>query len=76
VTCSPLAAPITRGAGQLEQYLLSCPACAKPGAAHVDWGESDVADPVLVRFVCPDGCPVDAATVLALIEEPPSALTA
>jgi hypothetical protein len=76
VTCSPLAAPIGRGEGQLEQYLLTCPACAEPGAAHVDWGESDLADPVLIRFVCLDGCPVDAATVLALIEEPPSALTA
>jgi hypothetical protein len=76
VTCSPLAGSIRRGGGQLEQYLLTCPACAKPGAAHVDRGQSDLADPVLIRFVCPDGCPVDAATVLALIEEPTSALTA
>ena len=46
----------------LDQYLVSCPACAKPGAAHVGWAADG--SPVLVRFVCPDSCAVAANDVL------------
>jgi hypothetical protein len=43
----------------LEQYLLVCPGCRKPAAAHVD-----PAGPTLVRLVCPDSCVVAADAVL------------
>ena len=47
----------------LDQYLLACPICAKPGAAHV--GHDAEGFPMLVRFVCPTSCTVAAEAVLA-----------
>lgn len=52
-------APATR---LLAQYLVRCPGCDKPAAAHLD--ESQPGTPVLVRLVCPDACRVDKASVL------------
>jgi hypothetical protein len=52
----------------LSQYLLACPGCAQPSAAHVDRrGDLTTSAPVLVRFVCPVGCAVTDAAVLALL---------
>jgi hypothetical protein len=60
MTLTPLARP---GAGLLAQFLTTCPSCGQAAAAHVDTqGEA-----TLVRFVCPDGCAVDAAVVLAAL---------
>jgi hypothetical protein len=53
----------------LSQYLVRCPACGKPGAAHVEINRGPQVR--LVRFVCPDGCPIDVASVLAAL--PPDA---
>jgi len=59
----------------LEQYLISCPGCGKPAAVHVDRhdelaGDVEAEDdgpvrPTVVRIVCPDGCAVADADVLA-----------
>lgn len=49
----------------LSQYLISCPACAKPAAVHVDGAVASEAR--LVRAVCPDACVVDPATILAAL---------
>jgi lysyl-tRNA synthetase class I len=57
----------------LSQYLLICPSCGKPSAAHVEWAD---AAPHLVRFVCPDGCAVPGADVLALVPPQAAGLTA
>jgi hypothetical protein len=46
----------------LAQYLVRCPLCDKPAAAHLD--ESNPKTPVLVRLVCPDACRVDEHSVL------------
>lgn len=46
----------------LAQYLVRCPLCDKPAAAHLD--ESNPKSPVLVRLVCPDACRVDELSVL------------
>jgi hypothetical protein len=46
----------------LMQYLIDCPGCRKQGAAHVDRGPAG--NRVLVRFVCPDACPVAVDDVL------------
>jgi hypothetical protein len=47
----------------LDQYVLPCPACTRPGAAHV--GRTADGEPLLVRFVCVDSCAVLADEVLA-----------
>jgi hypothetical protein len=61
----------------LSQYLLVCPGCAQPSAAHVDrTGAQPTGEPVLVRFVCPLGCAVSDAAVLALLPTDPIGLTA
>jgi hypothetical protein len=53
-----------RASGEfLDQYLVDCPVCAKPAAAHV--GRAEDGQRVLVRFVCVDSCDVLAADVLA-----------
>jgi len=52
----------------LAQYLMTCPSCAKAATAHVD---TDAV--VLVRFVCPDSCAVDANVVLKRLERADSA---
>jgi hypothetical protein len=57
----------------LVQYLTRCPGCAQAAAAHVD--EQDGAMR-LVRFVCPDGCAVDQAAVLAGLAPASMSLTA
>ena len=50
---------------RLEQYLIPCPGCGKPAAAHVDLNDlPSGARPVLVRLVCPDACVVAAEEVL------------
>ena len=49
----------------LSQYLVRCPGCAKPAAAHVDLNPGIQAR--LVRFVCPSSCVVEAATILAAL---------
>ena len=55
-----------RASGEfLDQYLVNCPACAKPAAAHV--GRADDGERVLVRFVCPNSCDVVATDVLAAL---------
>jgi hypothetical protein len=41
----------------------------KPAAAHVAPALDHIAGPTLVRFVCPDSCPVDDAAVLAQLVE-------
>lgn len=70
MTVSSLAS--ARGNGHLlSQYLLSCPVCALSGAAHVD-ERADGSAPVLVRFVCPEGCAVDAEALLSRIMLPTS----
>jgi hypothetical protein len=61
MTLTPLARLVVH---VLAQYLTTCPCCGKPAAAHVD---TRAARAVLVRFVCPDGCAVDAAAVLRAI---------
>lgn len=53
------------GTRLLSQYVVKCPRCAKPAAAHVD--QNDVGEQLLVRFVCPDSCVVAASEVLSLI---------
>jgi hypothetical protein len=58
----------------LDQYLLPCPGCARPGAAHVD-NEPD-GTRVLVRFVCPNACEITSSDVLALIHDPAASLSA
>jgi hypothetical protein len=58
-----LALAQSRASGPLlAQYLIICPSCAEPAAAHVDEREFD---PVLVRLVCPNGCDVDSSAVFA-----------
>jgi hypothetical protein len=57
----------------LSQYLIICPGCSKPAAAHVDRAG---AAPRLVRFVCPDGCAVAGTDVLALVPPQAAGLTA
>jgi hypothetical protein len=52
----------------LAQYLMTCPSCDKPAAAHVDTDAME-----LVRFVCPDSCALDAAVVLKRLERADSA---
>jgi len=47
----------------LVQYLVSCPACGKPAAVHADRDAAGAL--VLVRFVCPESCPVSETDVLA-----------
>jgi hypothetical protein len=49
----------------LDQYLISCPVCAKPAAAHVGWTADG--HRTLVRFVCLDSCAVAASDVLACL---------
>lgn len=63
-------------AGQplLAQYLVTCPTCRKPSAAHVD--RDGYGERVLVRFVCPDACPVSDAAVLAVLPPHTVPLTA
>jgi hypothetical protein len=51
----------------LDQYLITCPACAQPGAAHV--ARTPDGQPEVVRFVCVDSCLVDAEDVLARLPE-------
>jgi hypothetical protein len=63
MTLTPLARP---GSRTLAQYLISCPKCQKPAAAHVDGAPSR---PVLVRFVCPDACAVETVSVLACLPD-------
>ena len=58
-TDTAMFAPTTR---LLAQYLVHCPRCDKPAAAHLD--ESNPKAPVLVRLVCPDACRVDEPSVL------------
>jgi hypothetical protein len=58
VTLSPLIRP---DSALLAQHLVICPECRQPAAAHVD---VSAARAVLVRFVCPVGCDVDASAVL------------
>ena len=53
-----------RASGEfLDQFVLPCPVCSSPGAAHV--GRTADGEPVLVRFVCVDSCDVVAGAVLA-----------
>jgi hypothetical protein len=59
MTLSPLIRPDT---AVLAQYLVMCPGCRQPAAAHVDTS-ADL--PVLVRFVCPEACVVDEGAVLS-----------
>lgn len=63
-------------AGQplLAQYMITCPTCRKPSAAHVD--RDDCGERVLVRFVCPDACTVSEAAVLAVLPPDTVPLTA
>ena len=61
MTLSPLVRPDST---LLSQHLVACPECHKPAAAHVDVSAPAA---VLVRFVCPNGCPVDAAAVLGCL---------
>jgi hypothetical protein len=70
VNVEPLA-PAQAGANDrlLDQYLLTCPSCVKPAAAHVAPALDPVSGPTLVRFVCPDSCAVDDAAVLAQLAE-------
>jgi hypothetical protein len=49
----------------LEQYLLACPDCGKSSVAHV--GRTEAGAAFLVRFVCPDACPVQHAEILAIV---------
>ena len=58
MTLTPLVRP---GSTLLSQHLLTCPACRKPAAAHVDVSAPSA---VLVRFVCPEGCEVDGEAIL------------
>jgi hypothetical protein len=51
----------------LDQFLIPCPACAKPGAAHVGWTSEGQRE--LVRFVCLDSCAVQDVDVLAALPE-------
>lgn len=61
---APETLPITRAQVRLlDQYLVACPGCAKPGAAHVD--RQPDGTPVLIRFVCPNSCQVAGGDVLA-----------
>lgn len=67
MTLSPL---VRTTAAPLSQYLVTCPGCGKCAAAHVDVSAQSA---VLVRFVCPEGCAVDAAVVLGgLVEGQPA----
>jgi len=55
-------------ASLLSQYLVQCPRCGKPAAVHLD--EREPGTCVLVRFVCPDACPVDERSVLERLARP------
>ena len=48
----------------LAQHLVSCPACGAAAAAHVDFSTQPA---TLVRFVCGQGCSVDAAGTAAVL---------
>jgi hypothetical protein len=65
--------PLARGR-LLDQYLVACPGCAKPAAAHV--GQHPDGTPMLVRLVCPVGCAVAADDVLAALSPVEVSLTA
>lgn len=69
MTLSPLIRPDAR---LLAQHLVTCPGCHQPAAAHVDL---TAGGPVLVRFVCPDRCAVDAAAILIGLTERSSPLS-
>ena len=58
----------------LAQYLVTCPSCRKSSAAHVDRDGGGTR--VLVRFVCPEACPVSDDVVLALLPAEEVQLTA
>jgi hypothetical protein len=58
----------------LDQYLVSCPGCARPSALHLDATTGGA--PRVVRFVCPNACPLDADAVLACLTEDRIANTA
>ena len=49
----------------LDQYLVTCPGCARPSALHVDGGVGSTAR--VVRFVCPNACPVTVDAALACL---------
>jgi hypothetical protein len=53
--------PTAQAPTLLGQFLVPCPGCGRPGAAHVD--ESGPV-PTLVRFICPVACVVPAAMVI------------
>jgi hypothetical protein len=66
-----------RASGRLlSQYLLTCPGCSRPSAAHVEWLDASESSGRVVRFVCPEGCPVTGAEVLALAVRRASGMTA
>jgi hypothetical protein len=69
VTVGSLAPALARAERRLlDQYLITCPGCGQPAAAHVDANDLPPGGrPTLVRLVCPESCPVTEAQVLDLL---------